>query len=60
MTEREFNTPLFMLRAIQIGLKPSDLDSLNYGDVIDMLTESGNDAYQYPTLATQEDFDRFR
>jgi hypothetical protein len=48
-----------MLRAIQLGLKISDLDALNVGDVIDMITESGNDSYDWPELATKEDFARF-
>lgn len=48
-----------MLRAIQLGIKVSDLDALNFGDVIDMITESGNDSYDWPKLATKEDFARF-
>ena len=31
-----------MLRAVQIGLSVHDLDSLNYGDVVDMITEAAN------------------
>jgi len=50
---------LFLLRATQIGLKISDLDCLEYGTVIDMFTEAANDEYDYPTKATQSDFDRF-
>ncbi len=52
-------TALFMLRVIQIGLSLDDLDDLEYGMVIDMMTESANDDYNYKPLATQEDFDRF-
>lgn len=48
-----------MLRAVQIGLSIADLDRLEYGFVIDLLTESGNDGADYAVLATQEDIDRF-
>lgn len=48
-----------MLRAIQIGLSLDDLDSLEYGFIMDLITESGNDGEKYQELATQEDFDRF-
>lgn len=50
---------LYTLRCIQMGLHMADLERLNYGDVIDMMIESGNDGYEYKTLATQADFDRF-
>lgn len=50
---------LFLLRAFQMGLKMDDLDGLEYGIVMDMMTESSNDDYQYKQVATQEDFDRF-
>ena len=52
-------TPLFMLRAAQMGVAVSDLDLLTIGLVLDMFTESQNDSYNYPDMATQEDFDRF-
>lgn len=48
-----------MLRAVQTGLSISDLDGLNFGDVVDMIIESANDSYEYEFKATQEDFDRF-
>lgn len=50
---------LFLLRAIQIGLSLTDLDCLEYGTVIDMMTESANDSCEYKVLASQEDFDKF-
>lgn len=50
---------LYLLRCFQIGLKMADLEQLNYGDVLDMMIELGNDSCEYKTLATQEDFDRF-
>lgn len=52
-------TGVFLLRAVQMGLSMDDLDSLEYGTVVDMMTESGNDDCNYAELATQEDFDRF-
>ncbi len=42
-----------------MGLTIDSLDGLEYGFVIDMMTESSNDEYNYRPLATQEDFDRF-
>jgi hypothetical protein len=50
---------LFLLRAVQLGLTLDDLDSLEYGTVVDMMTESANDDCQYDQVATQEDFDRW-
>lgn len=58
-TDRQLTTALFVLRAVQIGLSIADLDRLEYGFVIDLLTESGNDGADYAVLATQEDIDRF-
>lgn len=52
-------TALFLLRAAQMGLSIADLDSLEYGTVADMMTESGNDTVPYNYVATQEDFDRW-
>lgn len=53
------NLAVFLLRAVQLGLSITDLDNLEYGTVIDMMTESGNDSCEYKELASQEDFDRF-
>lgn len=50
---------LYLLRAFQMGLHMSDLESLSYGQVLDMMTESANDNEHYDQLATQADFDRF-
>lgn len=50
---------LFLLRAVQMGVSLDDLDGLEYGTVIDMMTESSNDGYTYDYVASQEDFDRF-
>ncbi len=52
-------TPLFMLRAFQLGLSVLDMNEVTIGLVFDMYIESGNDEYEYPDMATQEDFDSF-
>ena len=52
-------TPLFMLRAVQLGVAIQDLELLSIGFVLDMLTEAQNDSFKYPNMATQSDFDRF-
>lgn len=52
-------TAVFVLRAVQLGLALEDLDGLEYGAVIDMMIEAGNDECEYNDVATQEDFDRF-
>ena len=50
---------LYLLRCFQVGLNMADLDQLEYGDVLDMMIEEGNDNCEYRQLATQDDFDRF-
>lgn len=52
-------TALFLLRAAQLGVPVSDLDTLSIGMVLDMCAEALNDQEEYPVIATQEDFDRF-
>ncbi len=52
-------TALFLLRAAQLGIPVSDLDTLTIGMVMDMCAEALNDQEDYPVLATQEDYDRF-
>lgn len=59
MTARPYNTALFLLRCLQLGLHPSDLEYFEYGTVLDMIVESANDHEEYDTLATQADFDAF-
>lgn len=48
-----------MLRAVQVGLHINDLDALDFGDVMDMITEASNDTTEYTPVATQEDFNKF-
>lgn len=48
-----------MLRCFQMGLSIADLELLSMGTVFDMLTEYGNDSYEYQDVANQADFDSF-
>ena len=50
---------LFLLRAFQMGLNMDDLDGLEYGTVVDMMTEADNDRCSYQEMASQTDMDRF-
>lgn len=56
--DREFNTAVFLLRCIQVGISLSDLHLLTMGMVTDILTENANDSAEYDLQPTQEDFDR--
>ncbi len=53
------NTALYLHRALQAGLRLSDLERLSVGMVISILIEAGNDGAEYNLLANQEDFDGF-
>lgn len=48
-----------MLRCKELGLSVFELEHIDFGLVLDMLTERSNDDYKYPYKATQEDFDKF-
>lgn len=50
------NLALFLLRAFQMGLDMDDLDCLELGMVLDMMTEAGNDSCDYALVATPEDY----
>ena len=41
-----------------MGLTLEDLDALDIGFVMDLVTENANDSAEYRRLATQEDMDR--
>jgi len=53
------NTAVYLLRAFQVGISLPDLDELSVGMVMDIITESANDGYEYDAKATQADFDSF-
>jgi len=50
---------IFMLRCFQMGIHIDELDDMDSGLIMDMITESGNDNCEYPEIATQDDFERF-
>lgn len=50
---------MLILRALQIGLRPSDLDNITLGELVDILIENENDSYEYPIKASQDDFRSF-
>lgn len=50
---------MLMLRALELGLKISELEEITVGELFDMLIEHGNDQCEYPIKATKEDFARF-
>lgn len=52
-------TPLFLLRCCQAGISIQDLELLTVGLVLDIFVEKQNDEYNWPRMATQEDFDKF-
>lgn len=56
--DRPVTTALLLLRAAQTGIALADLERITMGMFLDMLTEAENDGYDYPFVATQEDFDR--
>lgn len=57
--DREMTTPLFLLRAVQLGISIRDLDFLTIGMINEMYIESQNDECDFDVLANQEDFDKF-
>ncbi len=48
-----------MLRCKELGLSIDELENMEFGLVEDMLTEKGNDSYDYPMKASQNDFNKF-
>ena len=57
--DRPYNTALYLLRCIEAGIALPDLDFFEVGEIMDILTERGNDGESYDRIATQEDMDRF-
>lgn len=48
-----------MLRCKELGFSVDELENIEFGLVVDMLVERGNDDYKYPYKASQKDFDKF-
>lgn len=42
-----------------MGIRIDDLERMDYGFVLDMMIEGGNDDYKYKEVASQADFDAF-
>ena len=57
--DRKQTTALLVLRALEAGIKISDLDFFELGEIYDILIEHGNDSESYDDIATQEWMDRF-
>lgn len=55
--DRQYNTALYFLRCKQMGFDLTELFSLEYGEVCDVMIEAANDHEKYDYLATQSDFD---
>lgn len=53
------NTAVFLRAALGAGFKLSDLDNIDFGMVVDVVTEMANDSFDYKEVATQKDFDSF-
>ena len=52
-------TGLYILRCKELGLSVFELEEIEFGLVMDMMTEKENDNHAYPYKATQKDFDKF-
>ena len=48
-------TTLFLLRALELGIRKQDLHYYSSGQIFALLTEKQNDNYDYPKVATQAD-----
>ncbi len=49
---------LLILRAKQVGLSLDEIDSLTWGQVMDVIIESANDNYKYPIKGTKSDYEK--
>ena len=47
-------TTLFQLRALELGIRKTDLQNYSSGQIFGLLTEKANDNYEWPLEATQE------
>lgn len=47
---------LLVLRAKQVGFTLDEIDSLTWGQLMDVIIESDNDNYKYPVQGTAEDY----
>ena len=49
---------LIILRGKQVGFTLDEMDELTWGQLMDVIIESGNDNFKYPKQGTKEDFNR--
>lgn len=49
---------LIILRAKQVGFTLDEMDSLTWGQLMDVIVESANDNYKYPQKGTSEDYNK--
>lgn len=49
---------LMVLRAKQVGFTLDEMDSLTWGQLMDVIIESTNDNYKYPKLGTKSDYEK--
>lgn len=49
---------LMVLRAKQVGFTLDEIDSLSWGQVMDVIIESANDNYKYPKLGNKSDYEK--
>lgn len=49
---------LIVLRAKQVGFTLDEMDSLTWGQVMDVITEYANDSYKYPIKGTSDDYNK--
>lgn len=54
-TTRPMTTTLFVLRALELGIRKQDLRFYSAGQIFALLTEKSNDKVDWPKLATQDD-----
>ena len=52
-------TALYTLRAKQQGFSLEELRFVSVGFINDIMVEAGNDHFDYPQKATQDDIDSF-
>lgn len=47
-----------VLRGKQAGFSLDEMDSLTWGQLMDVIVESSNDRYKYPQKGTSEDYNK--
>ena len=52
-------TALYLIMCKDLGLSLDELDQITEGMVWDMVIEKGNDQYEYPMIAGQQQYNDF-